>query len=38
MKNNDIKSFLPSHYSEEEKQKIMILLKELANIYIESLE
>ena len=35
---NNIKSLIPSHYSEEEKQKIMILLRELANIYIESLE
>jgi len=35
MNKNDIKALIPSHYTEEEKEKIVLLLIELANIYLE---
>jgi len=31
----EIKSLIPSHYSEEQKDEIVILLIELAEIYLE---
>lgn len=36
MQINEIKSLIPSYYTEEEKQQIIKLLIELANIYLES--
>ena len=36
MQINEIKSLIPSYYTQEEKKQIVKLLIELANIYIES--
>lgn len=36
MQINEIKSLIPSCYTEEEKKQIIKLLIELANIYLES--
>jgi len=35
MNKNDIKSLIPSHYTEEEKEEVIRLLIELANLYLE---
>lgn len=36
MKTNEIKSLIPSHYTEDEKKEIILLLIELANIYLDT--
>jgi len=36
MKVSEIKSTLPSYYTEEEKEKMVLLLIELANIYLKT--
>lgn len=38
MKRDDIKQLIPSKYKEEEKEKIVILLIELAEIYLKTEE
>lgn len=38
MKTDEIRALIPSNYTEEEKDKIVLLLIDLANIYIESEE
>jgi hypothetical protein len=35
MMTEEIKSSIPSYYTEEEKKEIIILLTDLANIYLE---
>jgi hypothetical protein len=35
---DEIRAKLPQYYSEEEKDKVIILLTNLANIYIDTLE
>lgn len=35
MQTDEIKSLIPSHYTEEEKQEITLLLIDLANIYLD---
>ena len=36
MNKNDIKTLIPSYYTEEQKEEIILLLIELANIYLEN--
>lgn len=36
MQTNEIKSLIPSYYTEKERKQIIKLLIELANIYLES--
>lgn len=38
MKTDEIRDLIPSNYIEEEKDEIVLLLIDLANIYIESEE
>lgn len=36
MKTSEIKKLIPSSYTEEEKEKIILLLIDLANIYLQT--
>jgi len=36
MKTSEIKSLIPSSYTEEEKDEIILLLIDLANIYLQT--
>jgi len=36
VKTDEIKSLIPSNYTDEEKEEIVLLLIDLANIYLET--
>ena len=36
MKTKEIKSLIPSHYTEEEQDEIVLLLIDLVNIYLQT--
>lgn len=38
MRTNEIKALVPSYYTEQEKDKIVLLLIDLAHIYLEIIE
>lgn len=38
MKTDEIRALIPSNYTEEEKDEIVLLLIDLANIYLETKE